>query len=75
MLITTDVEAKDVAAIIIEPIQGEGGFYPASNAFLKSIRSFCDAHGIVMIADEIQTGFAQPGSSSVWNIQGLNPIL
>lgn len=75
MLITTDVEAKDVAAIIIEPIQGEGGFYPASNAFLKSIRSFCDAHGIVMIADEIQTGFARTGKFFCMEYSGVEPDL
>ncbi len=75
MLITTDVEAKDVAAIIIEPIQGEGGFYPASNAFLKSIRSFCDAHGIVMIADEIQTGFARTGKFFCMEYSCVEPDL
>ena len=46
MLITCDVEASDLAALIIEPVQGEGGFYPASNSFLKSLRDFCDKHGM-----------------------------
>ena len=60
-LFKVDIAPADVAAIIIEPIQGEGGFYPASSCFLKAIRSLCDEHGIVMIADEIQTGFARTG--------------
>ncbi len=60
-LFKVEIAPADVAAIIIEPIQGEGGFYPASSCFLKAIRSLCDEHGIVMIADEIQTGFARTG--------------
>lgn len=75
MLITTDVEAKDVAAIIIEPIQGEGGFYPASNSFLKALRAFCDTHGIVMIADEIQTGFGRTGKFFCMEYSGVEADL
>ena len=60
-LFKVDIEAKDVAAIIIEPIQGEGGFYPASPAFLQKLRSVCDEHGILLIMDEIQTGFGRTG--------------
>ena len=60
-LFKTSIAPEDVAAIIIEPIQGEGGFYSASTSFLKSLRKICDQHGIVMIADEIQTGFARTG--------------
>jgi 4-aminobutyrate aminotransferase/(S)-3-amino-2-methylpropionate transaminase len=60
-LFKADVEPDRVAAIIIEPVQGEGGFYAAPPGFLQKIRSLCDAHGIVMIADEIQTGFARTG--------------
>ncbi len=60
-LFKADVEADRVAAIIIEPVQGEGGFYPAPPGFLQKIRTLCDEHGIVMIADEIQTGFARTG--------------
>ncbi|MFZ1070109.1 MAG: 4-aminobutyrate--2-oxoglutarate transaminase [Methyloceanibacter sp.] len=56
---TTD--ASTVAAIIIEPVQGEGGFYIAPFDFLSSLRTLCDEHGIVLIADEIQTGFARTG--------------
>jgi len=60
-LFKADVEADRVAAIIIEPIQGEGGFYPAPDGFLQQVRELCDQHGIVMIADEIQTGFGRTG--------------
>jgi 4-aminobutyrate aminotransferase len=56
-----DVDPARVAAIIIEPVQGEGGFYQAPAAFLRGLREICDAHGILLIADEIQTGFARTG--------------
>ncbi|GEM92790.1 hypothetical protein RSP03_18570 [Cereibacter sphaeroides] len=51
-----------MAAIIFEPVQGEGGFYPAPPDLVRAIRQLCDAHGIVMIADEVQTGFARTGT-------------
>lgn len=60
-LFRADIEPGRVAAIIIEPVQGEGGFYPASPEFLKALRALCDQHGIMMIADEVQTGFARTG--------------
>jgi len=60
-LFKADVDPKRVAAIIIEPVQGEGGFYPAPAALLKALRAECDEHGILLIADEIQTGFARTG--------------
>jgi 4-aminobutyrate aminotransferase len=56
---TTD--ASTIAAIIVEPVQGEGGFYIAPFDFLRSLRTLCDENGIVLIADEIQTGFARTG--------------
>ncbi|WP_417656273.1 4-aminobutyrate--2-oxoglutarate transaminase [Pseudidiomarina aestuarii] len=55
------IAAADVAAIIVEPIQGEGGFYAASPAFLQALRKLCDEHGILLILDEIQTGFGRTG--------------
>lgn len=60
-LFAADVDPNRVAAIIIEPVQGEGGFYPVTTAFLKQIREICDQHGILLIADEVQTGFARTG--------------
>ncbi|WP_338805294.1 4-aminobutyrate--2-oxoglutarate transaminase [Xenorhabdus griffiniae] len=60
-LFKTDIEPTRVAAIIIEPVQGEGGFYPAPPNLLKSLREIADRYGIVLIADEIQTGFARTG--------------
>ena len=56
-----DIDPKRVAAIIFEPVQGEGGFYPAPAEFVRRIRALCDEHGIVMIADEVQAGFARTG--------------
>jgi 4-aminobutyrate aminotransferase/4-aminobutyrate aminotransferase/(S)-3-amino-2-methylpropionate transaminase len=60
-LFKADVDPKRVAAIILEPVQGEGGFYPAPPALLKALRAECDEHGILLVADEIQTGFARTG--------------
>ncbi|SCB50775.1 4-aminobutyrate--2-oxoglutarate transaminase [Rhizobium multihospitium] len=60
-LFAADVDPQRVAAIILEPVQGEGGFYPAPAAFMKALREICDQHGILLIADEVQTGFARTG--------------
>jgi len=60
-LFRVDIAPSDVAAIIIEPVQGEGGFYVAPVELLQKLRSLCDQHGIVLIADEIQTGFGRTG--------------
>lgn len=60
-LFKADLDPARVAAIVFEPVQGEGGFYPAPTDFVARIRALCDAHGIVMIADEVQTGFARTG--------------
>ena len=59
---TCDIEPSRVAAIIIEPVQGEGGFYIASASFLQKLRKLCDDHGILLILDEIQAGFARTGT-------------
>ena len=56
-----DIEASRVAAIIFEPVQGEGGFYQAPAEWVRGLRALCDAHGILMIADEVQAGFARTG--------------
>jgi 4-aminobutyrate aminotransferase len=60
-LFAADVDPQRVAAIILEPVQGEGGFYPAPPAFMKALREICDQHGILLVADEVQTGFARTG--------------
>jgi 4-aminobutyrate aminotransferase len=60
-LFKADVDPRRVAAIILEPVQGEGGFYVAPPAFMRALRLLCDHHGILLIADEIQTGFARTG--------------
>jgi 4-aminobutyrate aminotransferase/(S)-3-amino-2-methylpropionate transaminase len=55
------VAAEDVAAIVFEPVQGEGGFIPATREFARGLREICDEHGIVLVCDEVQTGFARTG--------------
>ena len=60
-LFKADLDPSRVAAIIFEPVQGEGGFYPAPLELVREVRALCDEHGIVMVADEIQTGFARTG--------------
>lgn len=55
------VSADAVAAVVFEPQQGEGGFVPADPAFVRGLRALCDAHGIVLVADEVQTGFGRTG--------------
>ena len=55
------VEPSRIAAIVIEPVQGEGGFFQAPEALLIALRKLCDAHGILLIADEVQSGFARTG--------------
>lgn len=60
-LFKADVDPDRVAAIILEPVQGEGGFYEAPRALLIHLRKLCDEHGILLIADEVQTGFARTG--------------
>jgi 4-aminobutyrate aminotransferase/4-aminobutyrate aminotransferase/(S)-3-amino-2-methylpropionate transaminase len=70
-----DVDPKSVAAIIIEPVQGEGGFNPAPAEFLKAIRRLCDENGIVMIADEVQTGVARTGRMFCVEHSGVIPDL
>ena len=60
-LFKTDVDPKRVAAIILEPVQGEGGFNPVPTALFDGLRALCDQHGILLIADEVQTGFGRTG--------------
>ncbi len=66
-LFKADVDPTRVAAIIVEPVQGEGGFYDAPREFMRKIREICDQHGILLIADEVQTGFARTGKMFAMN--------
>ncbi|MEX2183674.1 MAG: aspartate aminotransferase family protein [Chloroflexota bacterium] len=72
-LVGSEVPATSVAAIIIEPIQGEGGFNPAPPAFLAGLRAFCDEHGILLIMDEVQTGFGRTGRMWAFEHAGIVP--
>ena len=60
-LFKADVDPQRVAAIILEPVQGEGGFYIAPAALFRQLREICDAHGILLVVDEVQTGFGRTG--------------
>jgi 4-aminobutyrate aminotransferase/(S)-3-amino-2-methylpropionate transaminase len=60
-MLATHVAAESIAAIVFEPEQGEGGFLPAPNEFVRGLRELCDANGIVLVADEVQTGFGRTG--------------
>lgn len=74
-LFACDIEPGRVAAMIFEPVQGEGGFYQAPAAFAQALRALCDKHGIVLIADEIQTGFARTGKMFATEYLGIEPDL
>lgn len=74
-LFKVDIAATDVAAIIVEPVQGEGGFYAAPAEFLQALRKLCDKHGIVLIADEIQTGFGRTGKMFSFEHAGVEADL
>lgn len=70
-----DVPSDRVAAVILEPVQGEGGFNPAPPELLTALRQVCDKHGIILIADEIQTGFARTGKLFAMNHHTVQPDL
>src|SRR5438094_5073346 len=71
----TQVAAETVAAVVIEPVQGEGGFVVAPKAFLEGVRRICDEHGIVMVVDEVQTGFGRTGKLFAIEHYGIEPDL
>ncbi|WP_275287001.1 4-aminobutyrate--2-oxoglutarate transaminase [Halomonas elongata] len=73
MALKTDANPKDTAAIVLEPVLGEGGFYPAPPSFLKAIREICDEHGILMIIDEVQSGFGRTGKLFAIEHSGVEP--
>lgn len=74
-LFKADVEPEQVAAIILEPVQGEGGFYIAPKEFMQALRQLCDKHGILLICDEVQTGFARTGKLFATEYYGIEPDL
>lgn len=74
-LFKADIDPRRVAAIIIEPVQGEGGFNVAPPALMEAVRAICDEHGIMMIADEIQTGFGRTGKLFAMEHYGVQPDL
>ncbi|CAB3791667.1 4-aminobutyrate--2-oxoglutarate transaminase [Pararobbsia alpina] len=74
-LFKSEIDPQRVAAIIFEPVQGEGGFYEAPLEFVRGLRKICDQHGILLIADEIQTGFARTGKLFAMEHYGVVPDL
>ncbi|PGK44201.1 4-aminobutyrate--2-oxoglutarate transaminase [Bacillus anthracis] len=70
-----EVASDTIAAIILEPLQGEGGFIVPTTTFIRGVRNICDKYGIIMIADEIQTGFARTGSLFAMDHFGVAPDL
>ncbi|WP_017755095.1 4-aminobutyrate--2-oxoglutarate transaminase [Calidifontibacillus oryziterrae] len=71
----SEVPPEDIAAIIIEPVQGEGGFIVPSTNFMRQLKSICEQHGILFIADEIQTGFGRTGKMFACEHFGIEPDL
>jgi 4-aminobutyrate aminotransferase len=74
-LFKCDIEPSRVAAIVFEPVQGEGGFNPIQAKAVQWLRALCDEHGIVLIADEVQTGFARTGKMFAMEHYGVSPDL
>jgi len=75
MALKTDAGINNTAAIVLEPVLGEGGFYPAPKSFLEKIRAICDEHGILMIIDEVQSGFGRTGKMFAIEHSGVEPDL
>src|SRR6266699_2263566 len=73
--LVTQVAAETVAAIVIEPVQGEGGFVVAPPEYLQAVRALCDEHGIVLVVDEVQTGYGRTGRLFAIEHYGIEPDL
>jgi 4-aminobutyrate aminotransferase/(S)-3-amino-2-methylpropionate transaminase len=71
----THVAAESVAAIVVEPVQGEGGFVVAPREFMTGLRRICDDNGIVLVVDEVQTGFGRTGKMFAIEHYGIEPDL
>jgi 4-aminobutyrate aminotransferase/(S)-3-amino-2-methylpropionate transaminase len=74
-LFKADIDPARVAAIVIEPVQGEGGFFVAPKELLVELRKLCDAHGILLVSDEVQAGFARTGKMFGIEHSGVEPDL
>ena len=72
-LLATTIPPSAVAAMILEPVQGEGGYIPAPPAFLRALRGICDEHGILLVADEVQAGFGRTGKMWSFEHAGIVP--
>jgi len=75
MIFQADIDPSEVAAMIVEPVQGEGGFHQVTPSFAKALREICDEHGIVLIFDEVQCGFARTGTLFATEQLGVEPDL
>lgn len=75
MIFQASIDPSEVAAMIIEPVQGEGGFHQVTPSFAKALRAICDEHGIVLIFDEVQCGFARTGTLFATEQLGVEPDL
>jgi 4-aminobutyrate aminotransferase / (S)-3-amino-2-methylpropionate transaminase / 5-aminovalerate transaminase len=73
--LSTQVAAETVAAVVVEPVQGEGGFIPAPRAYLEGLRAICDREGMLLVADEVQTGFGRTGRMFAIEHSGVEPDL
>ena len=73
-MLQTETVPEDIAAILVEPVQGEGGYIVPPASFIQGLRAICDQHGILLIADEVQTGFGRTGTH-FWGFetQGVLP--
>ena len=72
-LLSTVITPSDVAGILIEPVQGEGGYYPAPVAFMRALRALCDEHGILLLVDEVQSGYGRTGEMWAFEHAGIVP--
>lgn len=75
MIFKCDIDPSEVAAMIVEPVQGEGGFHQLTPSFAKALRDICDEHGIVLIFDEVQCGFGRTGTLFASEQLGVEPDL
>ena len=73
LVLKSQTAAEDTAAIIVEPVLGEGGYVPAPVEFMQKLRAFCDAHDILLILDEVQTGFGRTGKMFCYEYAGIEP--